>query len=117
MFTYHSLAEEPPALPGIERSSGTVFQQWPGLEWIADDDVQSEERHRILIADGIAFVAELAGYGLATFLNGALLNGAVTANALHLWQVAVHRDQRRHGIGRMLIETAQRHAAGHGSPP
>ena len=100
-----------PALPGIERSSGVIFRQWAGLEWIADDDVQSEERHRALIADGVAFVAELAGYGLAAFLNG-----TVTPDALHLWQVAVHHDQQGHGLGRQLIETLQRHAAGHGIP-
>ena len=98
-----------PVLPGIERSSGEIFRRWAGLEWIADDDVQSEERHRALIADGVAFVAALEGYGIAAFLNG-----AVTPDALHIWQVAVHQDQQGHGIGRRLIEAAQRHAANHG---
>ncbi|CAO3379793.1 GNAT family N-acetyltransferase [Azospirillum argentinense] len=100
-----------PALPGVERSSGDIFRGWAGLEWIADDDVQSEERHRALIADGVAFVAEAAGFGIAAFLNG-----TVTADALHLWQVAVHRDWQGRGLGRQLIEAAQRHAADHGVP-
>ncbi|OYD81969.1 GNAT family N-acetyltransferase [Azospirillum brasilense] len=98
-----------PALPEIERSSGEVFRRWKGLEWIADDDVQSEEQHRALIANGIAFVADLEGYGVAAFLNG-----EVTPDALHIWQLAVHRDQQRRGIGRKLIEAAQQYATDHG---
>ncbi|CAO3449906.1 putative acetyltransferase [Azospirillum argentinense] len=100
-----------PALPGIERSSGEIFRQWAGLEWIADDDVQSEDRHRALIADGVACVAEMEGSGIAAFLNG-----TVCPDALHIWQVAVHREHQGRGIGRRLIEAAQRHAADHGIP-
>ncbi|WP_353860265.1 GNAT family N-acetyltransferase [Azospirillum formosense] len=100
-----------PALPGIERSSGTIFRQWAGLEWIADDDVQSEERHHTLIADGVAFVAELPGHGPAAFLNG-----SVTPDALHIWQVAVHRDRQGQGLGRQLIDAAQGYAVDHGVP-
>lgn len=100
-----------PALPGIERSSGEIFRQWAGLEWIADDDVQSEERHRALIADGVAYVAALEGYEIVAFLNG-----TVTPDALHIWQVAVRQDQQGQGIGRQLIEAAQRHAVEHGAP-
>ena len=98
-----------PLLPAIERSSGEIFRQLPGLEWIADDDVQSEQRHRALIADGVALVAERRGYGLAAFLNA-----EVTPDALHIWQMAVHRDQQGHAIGRKLIEAAQRFATGQG---
>jgi len=96
-------------LPEIERSSGELFRQAPGLEWIADDTVQSADQHRALIATGLALVAEVDGFGLAAFLNG-----EATADALHLWQIAVHRDQQRRGIGRSLIEAAQRYAADRG---
>lgn len=96
-------------LPEIERSSGEIFRQLPGLEWIADDKVQSEEQHRALIADGLAIVADVQGFGIAAFLNGEL-----TPDALHIWQIAVHRDQQGHGIGRELIEAAQQVAADHG---
>lgn len=92
-------------LPEIERSSGEIFRQWPGLEWIADDDVQSEEQHRALIADGVVWVADLEGYGIVAFLNG-----AVTPDALHIWQIAVHRDRQRRGVGQKLIEAAQQFA-------
>ncbi|WP_416339717.1 GNAT family N-acetyltransferase [Paracoccus sp. (in: a-proteobacteria)] len=98
-----------PLLPEIERSSGEIFRQSPGLEWIADDTVQSEEQHRALIANGLAFVAEVQGYRVAAFLNG-----EVTPDALHIWEIAVHRDQQGHGIGRRLIEAAQQFAADHG---
>lgn len=98
-----------PLLPAIERSSGELFRQVPGLEWIADDTVQSAEQHRALIANGLALVAEVDGFGLAGFLNG-----QPAADALHLWQIAVHRDLQRRGIGRLLIESAQRHATERG---
>ena len=99
-----------PLLPGIERSSGEIFRQWPGLEWIADDVVQSQEQHRALIADGIALVAEVQGAGIAAFLNG-----EVTPDALHILQIAVHRDRQRRGIGRTLIEAVQQVAIDHGT--
>lgn len=92
-------------LPEIERSSGEIFRQWPGLEWIADDEVQSEEQHKALITNGLALVAEVQGFGIAAFVNG-----QVTPDALHIWQMAVHRDQQGHGIGRQLIEAVQRSA-------
>ncbi|CCG08137.1 GNAT family N-acetyltransferase [Pararhodospirillum photometricum] len=94
-----ALLDDAPCLPEIERSSGEIFRQWPGLEWIADDEVQSEQRHRALIASGIALVAEVPGAGLAGFLNAER-----TADALHIWQFSVHRDQQRRGIGRQLID-------------
>ncbi|MGX7743349.1 GNAT family N-acetyltransferase [Rhodopseudomonas parapalustris] len=96
-------------LPDIERSSGEIFRQSPGLEWIADDAVQSEEQHRTLIADGVALVAELQSYGVLAFLNG-----EVTPDALHIWQMSVHRDHQRRGIGRRLIDAAHRLATDHG---
>jgi GNAT superfamily N-acetyltransferase len=98
-----------PLLPEIERSSGEIFRHWPGLEWIADDTVQSEAQHRALIADGLALVAEVQGFGLAGFLNG-----EVIADALHIWQMAVHHDQQAQGIGRALIDAARQSAADRG---
>ncbi|MDP0929527.1 GNAT family N-acetyltransferase [Paracoccus onubensis] len=104
-----AIESDAPFLPEIERSSGEIFRQWPGLEWIADDDVQSAERHRALIADGVAFVAEIQGYEIVAFLNGELM-----PDALHIWQMAVRRDQQRQGIGRKLLKAAQRFATNHG---
>lgn len=91
-----------PVLPEIERSSGEIFREWAGLEWIADDAVQSEEQHLALISHGVALVAEAQGRRIAGFLNG-----EVMPDALHIWQMAVHRDQQGRGIGRQLIEAVQ----------
>ena len=96
-------------LPDIERSSGRIFRQWPGLEWIADDAVQSEEEHRTFIADGVALVAEVPGFGIAAFLNG-----TIAPEALHICQIAVYNDHQGHGFGRQLIEAAQQAAVDHG---
>jgi len=97
-------------LPEIERSSGEVFRLWPGLEWIAEDTVQSEEQHRALIGNGISFVAEVDGWGVAAFLNGEM-----TSDALHIWQMAVHEQQQRRGIGRRLIAAAEQSAITEGA--
>jgi GNAT superfamily N-acetyltransferase len=104
-----AIDQDVPLLPEIERSSGEIFRQWPGLEWIADDDIQSEEQHHALNAYGVAQAAELQGHGVVGFLNGEMMTGA-----LHIWQIAVHRDWQRRGIGRQLIEAAEQLAAGHG---
>ena len=97
-------------LPEIERSSGDIFRQWPGLEWIAGDDVQSEEQHRSLVTNGVAFVAEMKGHGIVAFLNG-----EIAPDALHIWQIAVHREQQGRGIGRHLLAAAQHFATEHGN--
>jgi GNAT superfamily N-acetyltransferase len=96
-------------LPDIERSSGAIFREWPGLEWIADDGVQSLDQHLDLISHGIALVADEQGFGIAGFLNG-----EVAPDALHLHQIAVHRDRQGRGIGRQLIEAAQQIGAQRG---
>ena len=97
-------------LPDIERSSGAIFREWPGLEWIADDTVQSADQHRALIAQGVALVAEDGESGVVGFLNGEL-----TPDGLHIWQIAVHHDWQGQGIGRRLIAAAGRTAAERGA--
>lgn len=110
MFTIRPATnDDAPFLPEIERRSGAIFRHWPGLEWIADDQVQSEHQHLALIADGLALVAEVPGFGLAGFLNG-----EVSADALHIWQMAVDHDQQGQGIGRALIAAARQAAVDRG---
>ena len=96
-------------LPEIERSSGTLFRDWAGLEWIADDRVQSPEQHRTLVYTGVSLVAEDHAHRIVGFLNGEM-----APDALHIYQVAVHPGHQRQGIGRRLIERAQEIAAEHG---
>src|SRR5690606_12878830 len=99
--------QDTPLLPEIERSSGELFRQYPGLQWIADDDVQSEAQHQAFVAEGVALVAELEG-AVVGFLTGSL-----EPDALHIWQIAVGRTHQRRGIGRKLIEAAQQLAVDH----
>ncbi len=101
------------ALPAIERASGELFRGWPGLEWIADDAVQSVERHRELIASGIALVAVDARTGHAA----GFLNAEQTHDGdIHLWQIAVDPAYQRQGIGSRLIAEARAIAEKRGAP-
>ncbi|MFK4822633.1 GNAT family N-acetyltransferase [Ochrobactrum quorumnocens] len=97
-------------LPEIERSSGEIFRQVSALKWVADDNVQSEEHHRTLIANGIAFVVERKGSGIVGFLNAEPID-----DALHIWQVAVHADHQGRGLGRRLMEATQQFAIDKGN--
>lgn len=96
-------------LPEIERNSGALFRNWAGLEWVADDSVQSPEQHRALISTGVSLVAEDDAYRIVGFLNGEM-----APDALHIHQIAVHQGHQRQGIGRRLIERAQELAAERG---
>lgn len=97
-------------LPEVERSSGAIFRGCPGLEWIADDDVQSADQHRALISQGVALVAEELGVGAVGFLNGEL-----TQDGLHIWQIAVRLDWQGQGIGQRLIAAAREIAVERGA--
>ncbi len=92
-------------LPEIERSSGEAFRQIPDLAWIADDDVQSVERHEDLIQRGSAWVAEAENGVIVGFLNAEILNAS-----FHIWQMAVHTDYQKQGIGQKLVEAAKHFA-------
>jgi len=95
-----------PSLPDIERSAGEAFRQIPDLAWIADDAVQSEERHLQFIGGGTAWVAVDAMDVPVGFLCGELLDGN-----LHIWELAVANDHQRQGIGRRLLDRAKDWAA------
>jgi len=58
-----------------------------------------------MLTHGLAMVAEVQDFGIAAFVNG-----EVTPDSLHIWQIAVHHDQQGHGIGRKLIEAMRRSA-------
>jgi GNAT superfamily N-acetyltransferase len=90
----------------MERSAGEAFRQIPDLAWIADDTVQSEERHLQLIEGGTAWVAVGATGVPVGFLCGELLDGN-----LHIWELAVASDYQRRGIGRRLLDRAKHWAA------
>jgi GNAT superfamily N-acetyltransferase len=89
-------------LPEIERSSGELFRQIPELAWIADDGVQSVARHQEIIGQGTAWVA-LSGTGIII----GFLSAEVHGTSLHIWQMSVHSDHQKHGVGRALMLAAQ----------
>ncbi len=105
-----ALKRDADVLPEVERSSGAVFREYPGLEWIADDDVQSADQHRALISQGIALVAEEPSAGTVGFLNGEF-----TQDGLHIWQIAVRLDWQGQGIGQRLIAAAREIAVERGA--
>jgi len=79
---------------------------WSGLPKI----LFSRKSSTALIGNGISFVAEVDGWGVAAFLNGEM-----TSDALHIWQMAVHEQQQRRGIGRRLIAAAEQSAITEGA--
>lgn len=98
--------EDAESLPEIERSSGEAFRQIEHLAWIADDDVQSADRHLELIQQGSAWVAQSEANQLVGFLNSERIG-----ETLHIWQMAVLADWQQRGVGRKLIDAALHWAA------
>lgn len=86
-------------LPAIERSAGKAFLALPDLAWIADDDVQSVDRHIELIVGGASWVAVDQHDQPIGFLNAEKLEAS-----LHIWELAVQHEFQGQGIGRGLIE-------------
>jgi GNAT superfamily N-acetyltransferase len=103
--TRPAVVADAPHLPGIERSSGERFRELPELAWIADDAVQSEERHVALIENGAAWVATDETDTLIGFLNGDIIDGH-----LHIFEFAVRFDCQGRGVGRALFEQAKHFA-------
>lgn len=91
-------------LPDIEISAGKAFQSIPGLEWISSDEVWSAAEHLDWMARGRTWVAESDQGPLVGFLIA-----EVFGDALHIWEISVHSDVQGQGIGRQLIDVAQRH--------
>lgn len=95
-----------PLLPAIEKSAGELFRTWPGLEWVATDETQSESQHRALIEKGLSLAATTVEDIPIAFLNGEVLD-----EHLHILLLAVQLDYQRQGVGRRLVEEATRHAS------
>lgn len=93
------------SLPDIERSAAELFRTVPALAWIADDDVLPVEVHLRFIAAGTAWVAVDDAGKLQGFLSAERFG-----QALHIWELAVHRDGQGQGYGRALVSHAIAHA-------
>ncbi|KAA3452265.1 GNAT family N-acetyltransferase [Mesorhizobium sp. SARCC-RB16n] len=99
------------ALPDIEQSAGEAYREIAELAWIADDDNQTIERHRELVAKGTCWVAVEQDDGPVAFLSAEIQD-----DTLHIWELAVRLERQRSGIGRALLENAitnakERHVA------
>ncbi len=94
-----------PSLPDIERSAAELFRTVPALAWIADDDVLSPEVHLRFIAAGTEWVAEDENGKVRGFISAERFG-----QALHIWELAVHRDCQGQGYGRALVSQAIAHA-------
>jgi GNAT superfamily N-acetyltransferase len=97
-----------PLLPPIERSAGQIFKQIEGLEWIATDQVMSEELHQIAVDAGSAWVACDADGPIA------FLSAERVEHALHINEISVHEQAMGQGIGRALMLRAVGFARGKG---
>lgn len=95
-------------LPAVERSAAQSFRQIAGLGWLADEGVMPEWRHTELMAAGTSWVAADGGEPA-----GFLAAEAVGAE-LHIWEVAVRRDQQGRGLGAALVRKAVDCAAARG---
>ncbi len=95
-------------LPEIERSAGRLFEAVPDLAWLAGDAVMSAEQHLDAMTGGLCWVAcAQSGRRLA------FLSAEAKDDALHIWEISVHAEAQRQGIGRLLIEHAADFAAAH----
>ncbi|WP_262358249.1 GNAT family N-acetyltransferase, partial [Bordetella pertussis] len=72
-----------------------------GVADLAVGMAMSEQDHRAWIAAGTSWVAECPGAGLAGFLVAER-----TADALHVWELAVRREMQGRGIGGRLVRAA-----------
>jgi GNAT superfamily N-acetyltransferase len=88
-------------LPAIEESAGNNFRTIPELAWVADDDGVPAEQHGEYIALGSEWVAANNAGTLIAFLAAEQVG-----SELHLWELAVHEDYQRQGIGARLLEAA-----------
>ena len=108
------LLVDAPALPPIERSASSLFEDVPGLEWIAEGPVLSQAEHERFVRDGKLWVAETRSEEPPRLVG--FLAAEMPAGRLHLCELSVHRAWQRKGIGAALIDAARRYAGLHGLP-
>lgn len=102
-------AQDAEALPALENSAGTLFRDLPSWAWLTEGEDLPVERYHELIAGGASWVAVDAGKRAIGFLAASL-----EEDALHVWELGVHRDFQRRGIGRALLNVAIQEARARG---
>ena len=83
----------------LEQSAGLAFKADSEIAWLADAANLPADRSREIIAEGWSWVAEDEQAAPVAFA-AATLDG----EELHLWELNVHIDHQRRGIGRALLQ-------------
>lgn len=97
-------------LPDIERSAAQTFAADPSLHFLLDMPVMSADDHLSYMKKGYVLVAECDGR-LAGFLVAEMI---ADEHCLHVWELSVHQNFQRRGIGRRLLDAAVALAAEQG---
>ncbi len=93
-------------IPQLERVESSAAALFLGTDraWIADDEPTAPEEHADAIADGLHWVAEIAGTAIG-FVYGKRIEDSV-----YVGELCVARPYQRQGVGRRLMEAVERHA-------
>jgi ribosomal protein S18 acetylase RimI-like enzyme len=86
-------------LTDLEQSAGLAFKADREIAWLADAPNLPAEKYREIIAAGWSWIAE-DEQAMPVAFAAATLDG----HELHLWELNVHIDHQRRGIGRALLQ-------------
>lgn len=89
--------EDADALPDIEMAAGALFRTLPDLAEIAGNHAIPPERHRQYIRKGHCLVAHLGERPIGFIATEPF------RRELHVWEMSVHPDGQRKGIGAGLM--------------
>ena len=93
--------EDAEQMPAIERAAASLFQDDPGLADLDPDYAWGTQQLTRLIRKGHCLVSHV-GERMAGFLVSEPFN-----RELHIWEMDVHPDFQRSGIGAGLMRAAQ----------
>src|ERR1700759_3324009 len=96
-----AMPDDADIFPQLENSAGTLFRTIDALAAIADGEDLPAARYLELIVHGTSWAADDPSGGCVGFLSA-----APEEEALHIWEMGVHPDWQRRGIGGSLTETA-----------
>ena len=105
MFIRVATLEDAAYLPRIEKSASELYRAIPHLNWLAAGQVIARAEHERLILKRSVWVAETSQDNLVGFLNAEVLN-----HELHIWELSVHGDWQRQGVGTGLLRSAYQYA-------
>lgn len=91
-------------LPELERSAGKAFLAMPELAFVANGDVVSEAEHERFVGLDASWVAHVNGQCCG------FVCAEVFGAELHVWELAVHADAQKQGIGAALMAQIVEHA-------